>query len=122
MLEYFNKNLFMKNLFLTIGLTVFAFLCLEAQVVTFSQTVEEADIKVARTMDEAEADLLVYRCDSQEEAVGNSGLWFFTREAGEAVKTITFVNEEQQADLTVMFVQNKADAKWINKSKKHLFE
>ncbi len=112
----------MKNLFLTLGLIVFVFLSMEAQVIAFSPTVEEADIKVARTMDEAEADLLVYRCPSQEEAVGNTGLWFFTRDEGEAVKTITFVNEEHEADLTVMFVPDKEDAKWINKSKKQLFE
>ncbi len=112
----------MKNLFLTLGLMVFAFYSMEAQTFTFAQTEEQADIKVARTMDEAEADLLVYRCASQEEAVGNTGLWFFTRDESEDSKVIVFVNEKHEADLTVMFVPYKEDAKWINKSKKHLFE
>ena len=67
-----------------------------------------------------DADLLVYKVDSQYNAGNNDGKWFFTDSQYDAKKKIFFTDSQYDADLKIYFVSSQYNAGWSDSSKKHL--
>ena len=62
----------------------------------------------------------VYAVDSQWQADGNEGKWYFTDSEWQADKKVYFVDSEWQADLKIYFVDSEWQAGWEDKSTIHI--
>ncbi len=92
-----------------------------AQIVMTTPYVKQANIKVYVTEYKADADLVVFRTPFMENSYGNKGMWYYTRNAGEANKKIYYMKHKEEADLKVYFTTNEKEAGWQNKKKTYLF-
>lgn len=92
-----------------------------AQIVTTTDYVRQANVKVYTTLYKSEADVMVFKTPFMKNADGNKGIWYFTKTTGEANKKIYYIKHKEEADVVVMFTNNKDEAGWINKKKKYLF-
>ncbi len=69
-----------------------------------------------------EADLVVYKCAGEDEAVENEGFWFFSTDEKHADKKVFFVDDINEAKLVIHYSEDKEQAGWINPDKKFLMD
>ncbi len=92
-----------------------------AQIVATTDYVKQANVKVFVTQYKMDADVVVYKTPFLKNAVGNNGKWYFTASQGEANKKIYYIKHKEEADVIVYFTNNSAEAGWVNKKKRYLF-
>jgi hypothetical protein len=77
-----------------------------------TETMGEADLRVAVVSDRGRADLLVNRVSSWGLAVGD-GLWFMTPQRQSATVLVFFCSEGF-AQLKICFVATRGEAGWVH--------
>ena len=102
--------------------TLFISTISKAQVVMVTKSVKEANVKVFVTSYESEADVLVFKTPFINNANGNAGSWYFTKNQGEANKRIYFVPGKEIADIVICYTTDSKLAGWKNKRKKHFMD
>ncbi|MEI6287622.1 MAG: DUF6150 family protein [Bacillota bacterium] len=109
-----------KVLFILTLLTLISFPCLALQV-CFLEHGGSPNLRIYVTQDRYLADVCVYFTDSEQAAANNTCIWYKTNDM-QADKRFLIVNHRTDADLTILFVDNKAFAQWINYDKKKLLD
>ena len=93
----------------------------DGQIVTTTDYVKQANVKVFVTPYKMNADVVVFKTPFLKNSIGNKGVWYFSKIAGEANKKIYFIKHKEEADVVVYFTNNSAEAGWVNKKKRYLF-
>ncbi len=103
-------------------ITLFAANSVNAQVVSETKSVKEANVKVFVTTYVSDADVVAFKTPFIKNAYGNKGIWYVTSTSGEANKTICYVPSKEIADVVVFFTPDSKLAGWKNKKKKHFLD
>lgn len=88
-------------------------------IIFLTNTMDEADLRIAEVQDKYAADLLVFRADSQK-ATEKDFFWNFASAQEDATLRVFEVAQED-ADLTV-FYTSEVEAGWRNLEKKPLLK
>lgn len=93
-----------------------------AQIVSTTEYMKQANVRVYVTPYKRDADVVVYKTPYVNNSYGNKGMWFFTKNASEANKRIFYIKHKEEADVKVYFTTNSEEAGWQNKKKMYLFK
>ena len=85
-------------------------------------SINQANVKVFIVQYVVDADLKVFKCQSEGQANGNEGKWYFVNYVTKADKTVFFVEFVTQADIKIYFVNSIIQAGWVNESKRYLLD
>ena len=110
----------MKNTVLLFAFVLVSIFTLNAQKIYLCQSDKDADIIAFITDYKNKADIIVYKCYTKENAVGNNGRWFFVKDKKDADVKIFIDEYKTDAKLFIYYTNNKKYAAWRNYSKKHL--
>ena len=110
----------MKYLLFSFAIILFSKFSINAQKIYSCKSYKDADFIAYVTEFKNKADIIVYKCYSENEATGNTGKWFFVKDEKNADVKIYFDEYKTDAKLFIYYTNNKKYAAWKNYSKKHL--
>lgn len=110
----------MKYFIFSFAIILFSKFSINAQKIYSCKSYNDADLIAYVTEFKNKADIIVYKCFSEKEAIGNTGKWFFLNSEKNADVKIYFDEYYTDAKLFIYYTNNKKHAAWRNYSKKHL--